>query len=165
MKLTISEDWCLRMAELEGNAEIGAGRLALDPTFDGEQSTTDDLVAAAQVDQMMPFGRLVQLLRYDRNLSIEKLAEDADVELADLIETEADPHHKPEPRTVYMLAGFFDLPSVNLEQIAGLTPVKDARLVEEGVRFAARSESISTLSDEQRAALEAYVAVLSEKPT
>lgn len=28
MMLTISEDWCLRMAELEGNAEIGAGRLA-----------------------------------------------------------------------------------------------------------------------------------------
>jgi len=43
--------------------------------------------------------------------------------------------------------------------------VKDVRLVEEGVRFAARSESIATLSDEQRAALEAYVAVLSEKPT
>ena len=31
MKLDIEKAWCIRMAELEGDAEIGAGLLAVDP--------------------------------------------------------------------------------------------------------------------------------------
>ncbi len=34
MNLEIEKDWCIRMAHLEGDAEIGAGRLAVDPVFD-----------------------------------------------------------------------------------------------------------------------------------
>ena len=36
MKREIEKDWCIRMAHLEGDAEIGAGRLAVDPVFDDE---------------------------------------------------------------------------------------------------------------------------------
>ena len=36
MKLEIEKDWCIRMAHLEGDAEIGAGRPAVDPVFDDE---------------------------------------------------------------------------------------------------------------------------------
>ena len=36
MKLEIEKEWCIRMAQLEGDAEIGAGRLAVDPVFEGE---------------------------------------------------------------------------------------------------------------------------------
>ena len=36
MKLDIEKEWCIRMAQLEGDAEIGVGRLAVDPVFDGE---------------------------------------------------------------------------------------------------------------------------------
>ena len=36
MNLEIEKDWCIRMAHLEGDAEIGAGRLAVDPVFDDE---------------------------------------------------------------------------------------------------------------------------------
>ena len=36
MKVEIGKAWCIRMAELEADAEIGAGRLAVDPVFDGE---------------------------------------------------------------------------------------------------------------------------------
>ena len=36
MKLDIEKEWCIRMAQLEGDAEIGAGRLAVDPVLDGE---------------------------------------------------------------------------------------------------------------------------------
>lgn len=38
MKVDIDKEWCLRMAELEGDAEIGAGRLAIDPIFDFEEA-------------------------------------------------------------------------------------------------------------------------------
>ena len=36
MKLDIPKEWCEHMAQIEGDAEIGAGRLAMDPTFDDE---------------------------------------------------------------------------------------------------------------------------------
>ena len=36
MKIEISKDWCVRMAQREGDAEIGAGLLAIDPVFDGD---------------------------------------------------------------------------------------------------------------------------------
>lgn len=34
MKLEWSKEWCIRMAQLEADAEIGAGLLAFDPTPD-----------------------------------------------------------------------------------------------------------------------------------
>lgn len=30
-KINVSEEWCLRMADLEGDSEVGAGTLALTP--------------------------------------------------------------------------------------------------------------------------------------
>ena len=48
-------------------------------------------------------------------------------------------------------------------QLAGLSQPKDARLSEEAIRFAARSEPIEELNDVERAALEAFVSVLSER--
>ena len=33
--MNVTKDWCLRMAQLEGNSEIGVGSLAIDPSFDG----------------------------------------------------------------------------------------------------------------------------------
>ena len=37
MKIDISKEWCRRMAQHEGDAEIGARRLAVDPVFDDDQ--------------------------------------------------------------------------------------------------------------------------------
>lgn len=33
MELKISREWCLRMAELEGDHEVGAGAIARDPDW------------------------------------------------------------------------------------------------------------------------------------
>ena len=60
MKLEIEKEWCIRMAQLEGDAEIGAGRLAVDPVFD------DDVIPAAADDEAgsnTAFGRFVRLMR------------------------------------------------------------------------------------------------------
>ena len=37
MKIEISKQWCRRMAQHEGDAEIGAGHLAVDAVFDDDQ--------------------------------------------------------------------------------------------------------------------------------
>lgn len=148
------------MAELEADAEIGAGMLAVDPLFDGEVVTA----SATNVEETsVAFGRFIRLMRRRQGLTIEKLADDSDVELAEIVSIEDDNHYKPEVRTVYQLANYFKVPRNNLLQVAGLTKAKDSRLVEESVRFAARSEPVAELSPEERAALEAFVTVLSEQ--
>lgn len=149
----------MRMAEIEANAEIGAGRYALDPVFDG------DIVPQVQggEETTIAFGRFVRLMRRDRGLTVEKLAEDTDVDVSELVEIEDDTRHKPELRTVYQLANYFRVPRANLIQVAGLTAPKDQRLAQEAVKFAARSEPIAELTREEREALEAFVAVLSKQ--
>ena len=149
MKIDISKDWCLRMAQHEGDTEIGAGRLAIDPVFDGERIPAD---VGEEESPNVAFGRFVNLMRRQRGMSLEELADRADVDMADLVEIERDPHHRPELRTAYQLANYFDVSQAGLMQVAGLA---------EGVRFAARSEPTAALTSEEGAALEAFVAVLS----
>ncbi len=159
MKVEITRDWCLKLALLEGDSEIGAGLVAIDPVFEGNA-----MAITSSDDPSIAFGRFVRLMRRGRGLSIEKLADDAAVDVAELVSIEDDTHHKPEVRTVYQLANFFRVPRPNLMQLAGLTVQNNNRLNDEAARFAARSDPVVALTAEESAALEAFVAVLSEQP-
>lgn len=161
MRIEVTKEWCTRMAQLEADAEIGAGLLAIDPVFDSE--SVPMVHQSEQDEPSVAFGRLVRLMRRNRSLSVEKLADDADIDVVELVGIEEDAHYKPGVRTVYQLANYFDLPRVNLLQVARLTAPRDSRLTQEAVRFAARSEPVTALTPEERAALEAFVAVLSER--
>ena len=158
MRIEITREWCLKMAQLETNTEISAGQLAFDPIFDDEQATE----SKALKEPNIAFGRFVQLMRRRQGLTLEKLADDADVDIAELVKIEEDFRSKPEPRTVYQLANYFHVSRRSLLQVSGLTVPKNEQLFEEAVRFAARSEPVTALSPEENAALEAFVAVLSE---
>jgi len=158
MNTEFDAEWCLNMARLEGDGEIGAGTVAADPIFDGE------LIEQRQQDEpVVAFGRFVRLMRRRRNMDVEKLANTADIDIEELVSIEEDPHFRPEVRTVYQLSMFFDIPRESLLQIAGLTKPKDNRIYQEAVRFAARSEPVAALTPEERVALETFVAVLNEK--
>jgi HTH-type transcriptional regulator, competence development regulator len=161
MKIEFSKEWCLRMAELEAQSafdlDIGAGPLVK------EAAQITQAVAVQPADPNFVFGRFVRLKRRHMQLSLEKLAEDARVDITELVEIEEDARHVPDPRTVYQLAQQFGVPTPNLMQLAGLSRPKDSRLYKEAIRFAARSEPIEELNDVERAALEAFVSVLSER--
>lgn len=160
MKLRISKEWCMRMAQLEGNAEIGAGRLAIDPVFDGD---TAPVVDRDDEEPNIAFGRLINLMRRRWRVSLERLAKDADVTVTELVEIESDTRYKPALRTTYQLANYFKMPRAGFMQVAGLTALKNAHLSDEAVRFAARAEPTAELTPEENAALEAFVAVLSKQ--
>jgi HTH-type transcriptional regulator, competence development regulator len=159
MTIEITKEWCRRMAQLEGGFEVGAGLTALDPTFDGAPATQAQSLGEANV----AFGRFVRLMRRSKGLTVERLAGEADVDVAELVEVEEDAHYKPEVRTVYQLANYFRLPRSSLLQVAGLAAPRDEKLLDEAVRFAARAEPVTQLTPEERAALEAFVSVLSER--
>ena len=160
MKLRISKEWCMRMAQLEGDAEIGAGRLAIDPVFDGD---TAPVVDRDDEEPNIAFGRLINLMRRRWRVSLERLAKDADVTVTELVEIESDTRYKPALRTTYQLANYFKMPRAGFMQVAGLTALKNAHLSDEAVRFAARAEPTAELTPEENAALEAFVAVLSKQ--
>lgn len=160
MKFRISREWCMRMAQLEGDAEIGAGRLASDPVFDSDTTT----VAKRDGDESnIVFGRLINLMRRQRGISLEQLAADADVTLNELVGIESDMDYRPALRTTYQLANYFHMPRTGFMQLAGLTDQKNARLAEGAVRYAAPAESTAELTPEENADLEAFVAVLSKQ--
>jgi HTH-type transcriptional regulator, competence development regulator len=159
VRIDLDKEWCMRMAQLEADAEIGAGPLAIDPVFDGDAAPAE----ATKEEASIAFSRFVQLARRSRGLSIEKLAEDADIDVAELVSIEENGKHQPDLRTVYQLANFFGVQRANLLQVAGLTAPKDAHIMSEAVRFAARSESVAALTPEERGALDAFISVLSEQ--
>ena len=70
MRMDVTKDWCLRMAELEADEEIGVGLVAADPMFDGESVAQSEEPAVA-------FGRFISLMRRDRGLTVEKLADES----------------------------------------------------------------------------------------
>lgn len=162
MKFEFTKEWCLRMAELEAQSpsDFGVGTGAF--TRQVAQAPVEDVVARTP-ELNVAFGRFVRLMRRQQHLSLEKLAEDARVEITELVEIEEDVRHQPDARTVYQLAQHFGVPTRNLMQLAGLSQPKDDRLTEEAIRFAARSEPIEDLNAAEKAALEAFVSVLNDR--
>lgn len=160
MKLKVSKEWCMYMAQSEGDTEIGAGRLAIDPAFDEE---TTPAIDSEDESRNFAFGLFVNLMRRRRGISLERLATEADVSIEELYEIEKGTHYRPALRTTYQLANYFEIPRSGFIQIAGLTARKNAHLSLEAVRFAARAEAIAELTPEENAALEAFVAVLSQQ--
>lgn len=162
MKIEFTKEWCVRMArmELEAGSDVEIGAT---PDVAATEARTLDTTAEMATDANVAFGRFVRLMRRSRRQTLEHLAEEAEVELTELFEIEDDNHHKPEPRTVYQLAKHFDVSMKKMMQLAGLSAPKDTGLYEAAIRFAARSETVEELNAAERAALEAFVSVLSDK--
>jgi transcriptional regulator with XRE-family HTH domain len=161
MKIEFTKEWCLHMAELE--AQAGAVEAGVGVPVDESDVTHIEASTVRELDPNIAFGRFVRLMRRNQKLSLEKLAEDARVEVTELVGIEEDTRHRPDPRTVYQLANHFGIPTAKLLQLAGLKKPKDSHLIEEAIRFAARSDPVESLNDEERAALEAFVSVLSDR--
>ena len=154
-----TKEWWFARAAREGDAAVSAGLLAIDPVA-GDQPAGDH--AGQHEENRIAFGKFVNLMRRRQGFSIEKLADEADLDASEVLVIEDDVHYLPEPRTVYKLAQVFHVPQRKLMELAGLTAANDDDLRREAVRFAARSESMVRLTDAESAALEAFVAVLSK---
>ena len=161
MKLAITREWFERRAKLEGDLEVAAGALARDPT--PEQSDLESEVVEAADPMRMAFGSLVESMRRQRGLSVERLAEQINLDVGDVMRIERDAHFRPEPRAVFRLAETFDLPHKALQQLSGNTIARPG-LQEHALRFAARSgESPQKLSREEQRALEEFIAYLEKQ--
>lgn len=161
MRFNRDRNWLLRRAKEEDRNFVSVGGLIsrMDPEWQAEITSATPLVEATKT----AFVRLLQLLRRERHLSLEQLAQKADVDLAELVKIETDESFKPTPRTVHQLSAFLKLPAKKLMVLAGLLQVKDYNLQQASVRFAARSEPVEDVTPEEHAALEEYVKFLNEQ--
>ena len=144
--------WLREMAAVEDSCvSVAAGGMAAD----------FGMVHPAAAEPQRIFGRLIEYARRAKGLSVEKLAEEAEVDLAEIVNIERQFDSVPLPRTVYQLAQLLSLPPAMLTEVAGLTRARhEVRLA--ALRFAARSEPTSTLTDAERGAFEEFVKVLVE---
>lgn len=158
MKINVSKAWCEKVAHKEAHAEVSAGLLAVDPIFENE------FISEVSNDETrFVLQRFIELGRRSMKLSVEQLAERADIDISELLSIETDIHYLPEPRTLYQLAQVFNVSQGKLMELSGLTKPKNVNYLEEAVRYAARSESIEKLNPEEQAALDGLISVLSKK--
>lgn len=154
MKLHMTQEWLLKMAEKEGNGIVSVGGL-VSRVEGGPQPP------ASPATERGALAQLVEWQRRKLRLSVETLAERANVEVADLLAVEKG-EGTPEPRTLFNLAAAIKLPSQKLMYLAGLVSTRDPRLEKAVVRFAARSAPIEALTPEQSEALDEFVRVIAE---
>ena len=108
-------------------------------------------------------GKLIELVRRSRKLTMVELADQAGIYVAELYSLEHGLDWSGEPRTIYQLSGVLKLPFELLQELSGLVEPRSPMLQEEAIRFAAKSESTAELTPDERKALEAFVRVLAGK--
>ena len=149
-----SEAWLRQMADAEDRCgAVSVGGLAVDL----------GVLRSASADKPRVLSRFIELARRARGMTVEILAERADVDLGELVAIERDEDVSPTPRTVYQLARLLGVPTGKLMVLAGLAEEEDSTLDRAALKFAARSEPAARLSKAEREALDEFVKVLVEQ--
>ena len=165
MKLLFSNDWLRKTIPTDPDDEPEAGG-TIDPSVYEAQMHSENTAVIGErnvVQLRIALGTLVRQLRLKEGLSIVELAERADVSEDELRLVEHDPHYTARPRLIFQLSEYFKVQLVNLSQMSGTTHAVNRVLYNEAVRYAARSDDVSALTDEERQALDAFVSMLNER--
>lgn len=163
MRLQLSRSWYEREVQKDASCpvlSVGAGHPNLEASAPEASLTPYSFVTRDGAG--LAFGRLINFKRRNLGWTLEKLAEQADVDLEELINIEHEEGDSPEPRTVYNLAAALALPAKKLMTLSGLAQEDDRRVKEAALRFAARSESVELLTATERDALEEFVKFLND---
>jgi len=166
MKMHVDYQWSKRQLDKVENEECAAGvplealaKIGLLPSGVRVAKGYDGEVVAIKG----ALGKLIRLLRRRDGLTLEALAQQAEVELAELVRIEQEEGYKPRPRTVVQLARTFAVPEEDLAKIAGLRIAEDPGFRAATLRFAAHSEELTKLSKIEREALNEYLDFLTQK--
>ena len=107
-------------------------------------------------------GKFIELSRRRLRLTVEQLADRADVELGELLAIENAEDVQPETRTIYRLAETLNMRVDPLLELAGLVGRRSVGLTQSAFRFAARSEPMAALTSEEEEALNWFVGELTK---
>ena len=124
------------------------------------QRAIHETCGAAQ-DLHRSLGALLRMLRRRDRLSLDDVARNARVAASELRSIELYPEFDPNPRTIFQLAQYFNVPTKSLVALSGAVHVTE-EVREEAVRFAASSGDIAELTTEERKQLIQFVSFLKD---
>jgi hypothetical protein len=85
---------------------------------------------APLTEMTIAFGTLIELSRRKRKLTIEQLADEARIDVGELVAIERKQSgYVPKPRTIHQLATFFRLPEKGLMKLSGAVISRDEKLL------------------------------------
>lgn len=144
--------WYARMIDetLDDDFVIGPAAFGADPR------PADPPLAVA-------FSTLVCLARRNKRLSVGQLAAKLAVDAAEVQRIEADPTYRARPRTISNVARFFDLPVTEVMKLAGAAVSNDDTFRSAALKFAAHSEDMSALTEDEHQQLRSFIRFLREK--
>lgn len=143
-------EWLLRAAELEDECtSISVGGLAVDLGL---------YAADGAGRQSGAFGRFVEFARRAQGLSVERLAEAAGVDLAEVLAVESR-DAVPRAEVVLRLAQVVQIPGERLLELAGLASPHQ-EVSEAAARFAVSARTTAPLSPSEREAFDELLKVL-----
>lgn len=138
-----------------------------------DETLDDDFVigpapfsAGTKQDEMpltVAFGTLVRLARRSKRLSVEQLAQNIAVDAEEVRTIEVDPSYQARPRTISNIARFFDLPVTEVMKLAGAAVSNDDIFRSKALKFAAHSEDMSVLTDDEHQLLRSFIRFLRDK--
>ena len=151
----IDENWLLATMELEGDGFVNAGGIRSE-TLEGDEVND---ISNRHLRRKM-FAKFVELSRRKMKLTQMQLAKRIEADVTEIIEIEDGSAEFVEPCTVLAIAEFFGVPPQSLMPIAGVTTLRDKKLEEGGIRFAACSKVSVPLKQGEEEALNDFVQLL-----
>lgn len=168
MKMLISPAWLRQKIESEPDVDIEVGIPmetldSLDMFLPNEFRTDLAPRNLRDIKIKTAYGMLIRNLRRKRKLTTQQLAEKAKIDEKEVISIEHNPSYQTRPRTVYQLSEYFNIDRNRLAILSGTVKVHDDSFEEEALKFAAKSNGVSTLNKSEQAALNEFVKYLNEE--
>jgi HTH-type transcriptional regulator, competence development regulator len=164
MKMKITKEWLLKNADRDKDLEVTAGFLTVDKlnavygrNEEGQQEVK------LEESRLAALAKLVNLRRRLTGLSLEALANEADVDLEDLICIEKEIPVQLSVRTIHKLSVVLKLPQAGLLRLTGAIAKRDDCFTQQALRFVARAQTESKPSKQEIEVLEEYVKFLTEE--
>jgi transcriptional regulator with XRE-family HTH domain len=155
----------LENADYEGHSLTMLDRIAkaLDKRVQVNFKPANEKALRAEQRLRFAFREVLRHLRRERGLSIDELAIRTGLPVDELQELEQGGDQPPRPYALYQLSQFFDVPQQRLAVLAGVVKQNDTDVAEAASQFAAKSESFTKLSTEDRQLFDEFVRHLRSK--
>ncbi len=162
MKLLFTNEGLRRKIANDPNDEPTAGEMSF--AIQGAEAEKVAVMGERNVVQMrIALGTFVRQLRRREGLSLAQLSERAQVSEDELRQVEHNPTYTARSRLIFQLSEYFKVPLAQLSELSGNTHAISRAFYNDAVKYAARSDDLSTLTVEERETLDAFVALLNDR--
>lgn len=116
---------------------------------------------APDAEKIPQVFRMVMIyLRRAKGLTVDKFAKQLEVDRSEIQAMEQSLDYRPSITMIEKLSDFYQIPQERLNALTGLTPTIPDDLCKEALRFTVKSESFTTLAEEEKKSLDEFMRFL-----